>query len=326
MNFPHNPTPAQLREVYKDGFQGWIWNDKVAEEWKEFCSSYSSIYATNPALKDLHKERQRCLLYLAREKFDPGAFTQEAQTTGDCTSHGDRTARDISRAVEILNGDAEVYYKRTATEPTYGMRGHRGQGMDPTRAAKFVTEYGFLFREQYSDSVLGISLDLSKYNANIGINWGRTGTPGPVKELCKRYNVGEWTTPKSVTEALDLMAAGKAGHSGQGWGTSGRQPSDGINRFGEGWNHDMACGGYDLTREYFKEEVVFIHNSWGPWNDVNPVWEAHEDVYGKWIPGTMVVPLAEYEEHFVESGSIHFYSDVKGFPILELPYLDIEVY
>lgn len=324
MKFPHRPTPAELLDVYSSGFQGWIWNKRVEEEWNQFCSSSPSVYQFNANLMDLHKERPRVLLYLAREKHDPGCFVAEAQTTGDCTSQGSRGARDISRAVEIEAGDAEIWYKRTATEPTYGMRGHGGQGMDPYTAAKFETEYGFLFREAYSDSVAGISLDLTKYNANIGDNWGRRGTPEPIKQLCKQYNVGEWARPKNLNETLDLLAAGKAGHSGQSWGTDSEQPRDGVNRKSGSWNHDMATGGYDLTEEFFKEKVVFVHNTWGNWNEPNPVWQAHEDVYGKWIPGTIVVPLDEYEEYFVDSGSIHFYSSVNGFPITEVPYHDIQ--
>lgn len=313
-----------IHDQYVDGLQGWIWNDKVAEEWKNFCSSFTDVYTLNPEIKDLHKERPRALLYLARQKFDPGAFSQEAQTVGDCTSHGSRGARDISRSVEIMNGDSEQYYKRSATEPTYGMRGHMGHGMDPYTAAKFETEFGFLFREAYSDSVKGISLDLTKYNANIGTNWGRTGTPGPIKELCKQYNVGRYTNAKGKNQALDLLASGHACHSGQQWGTSSSQNGDGINRCGwDKWSHDMATGGYDLTCEFFKEEIAIVHNSWGNWNEPNPIWLEHEDVYGEWIPGTIIVPISEWEDYFVEQGSMFFYSDVNGFPISELPYISV---
>jgi hypothetical protein len=224
-----------------------------------------------------------------------------------------------------MNGDAEIWYKRTATEPTYGARGHAGQGMDPYRAAKFETEYGFLFRENYRESSLGINLDLSTYNSNIGHNWGRSGVPDNIKELCKRYSIGEWYQPKNLVETMDLLASGKAGHSGQNWGTSDNQRADGINRKSGSWSHDMATEGYDFTREFFKEDVFFVPNTWGGWNEPNPVWLAHQDVYGPWIPGMIVVPASEYEDYFVNSGSIHFYSDVKGFPIRDLPYIDIDI-
>lgn len=314
--------PDELNQLYDDGLQGWIWNEEVKETWSEFCAEEPDLYAVNASIEGLHEKRPRVLLYLAREKYDPGAFTKEAQQGPDCTSHGDRTAKDISRCVEINNGDSEVYYKRSATEPCYGARGSSGDGMDPTRAAKFSKEVGFLFREPYSDSSNGVSLDLTKYNFNIGDNWGRTGTPENIKAICRKHNVGQTLVPKSVEQALDCMAAGKAGHSGQRWGTPSRQNKDGINRLGpKRWNHDMAHGGYDLTEEFFKEQVAFVHNSWGPdWLEPNPIWLEHEDVYGPWIPGTIVVPLDEFEDFFVNTGSIHYYSDVKGFPISEIPY------
>ena len=321
MKFPHKPTPLELEQVYKEGFPGWIWNKQVEGEWNEFCSSLPDLYYLSPEIKDLHKTRPRALLFLARELYDPGAFADEAQTTGDCTSHGSRGARDITRAVEVMNGQPELYYKRGATEPTYGARGKRGQGMDPARAARFETEYGFLFREIYKDVNKGINLDLSRYNANIGDNWGSSGVPESVKEVCKQYNVGQAIVPKTELEALDCFAAGYACHSGQSWGTKATQTSTGINRKSGSWNHAMASGGYDLTSEFFKEPVVFVHNSWSVWNDVNPVWKANEDVYGPWIPGTIVVSLDEWIKYFFGSGSIYFYSDIKSYPINQLPQM-----
>lgn len=314
-NLPHRPSPQQLLEAYNDGFEGWLWNKEIEEKWENFCGASPGLYEINPDIKDLHKKVGRALLFRSREKFDPGAYGQEAQTTGDCVSMGDRNARDTSRAVEADRGQSERYYKRGATEPTYGARGHRGQGMDPTMAAEFVTEYGWLFREVYDD----IHVDLSKYNASIGANWGGSGVPDRVKEKCKDHNVGQWTRPGKLEEALDCIAAGYAGHSGQRWGTSSRQPKDGINRKSAGWNHDMGTVGYDLTEEFFKEQVLFVPNSWAEWNEPNPVWLANQDVYGPWIPGMIVVPIHEYEDYFVNSGSIHFYSDIKGFEVKELP-------
>jgi len=322
-NLPINPTPEQLETAYKEGFEGWIWNLEVEREWEAFWSGRAPLYSQAPDLKDLHKKHPRVLLWRYREKFDPGAWAQEAQTTGDCVSHGSRNARDVTRAVEVAMSEPEIYYKRGATEPTYGARGHGGQGMDPTRATKFEMEFGFLFREVYKDANKGLNLDLTKYNSNIGSNWGRSGVPQAVKEECKKHNVGDNTRPTSGEEVMDLLASGRAGHSGQSWGTASSTGADGINRKSASWSHDMATTGYDWSQEFFKEPVVFVNNSWGPWNRPNPVWMANQDVYGPWIPGMIVIALSEYVRYFVKSGSIHFYSDIKGFPIRELPWIDL---
>lgn len=324
--FPHNPTPEQLLEIHNQGFQDWIWNLEVEREWEAFWSGRSELYTASPDIKDLHKKHPRSLLWRYREKYDPGAWSQEAQTTGDCVSHGSRNARDVTRAVEVALGQPEEYYKRGATEPTYGARGHGGQGMDPTRATKFEMEYGFMFRQVYKDVTKGLNVDLSKYNSNIGSNWGRSGVPDAVKEECKRHNIGDSTRPTSGEQVMDLLANGNAGHSGQSWGTSADAGSDGINTKSAGWNHDMATTGYDWSCEFFKRPVIFVNNSWGGWNRPNPVWMANQDVYGPWIPGMIVIDIEEYVIYFVRSGSIHFYSDIKGFPIRELPFIDNEVY
>lgn len=324
--FPQNPTPEQLLATYNEGFEGWIWNKEVEKEWEAYWSGRQSLYSASPDIKDLHKKVKRALLWRYREKFDPGAFGQENQTTGDCVSHGSRNARDVTRATEVAMGEPEIYYKRGATEPTYGARGHGGQGMDPTRATKFEMEFGFLFREVYKDANKGLNLDLTKYNSNIGSNWGRSGVPQAVKDQCKLHNVGDNTRPTTGEEVMDLLASGRAGHSGQSWGTGSSTGADGINRKSAGWNHDMATTGYDVSGEFFKTPVIFVNNSWGSWNKPNPVWMANQDVYGPWCPGMIVMALEEYVRYFVRSGSIHFYSDIKGFPIRELPYLDVEVW
>lgn len=318
---PEDATPEQVVEAYNQGMQGWIWNLQVEREWEQFWSGQQSLYSQAPQLKDSHKDpdKQRVLLYRYREQYDPGAFSMEAQTTGDCVSHGDRNARDSSRCVEMAIKNAEFsYYRRGATETTYAMRGHSGEGMDPARAAQIVTKYGWLFRENYPD----LGFDLTKYNSSIGSNFGRSGLPQKVLDyMQKHYNVGSSARPDTVEETLDLMANGHSGHSGQSWGTSSSQPADGINRGpGPRWGHDMSHQGYDLTQEFFKSDpVAFVPNQWGAWNKPNKIWLANQDVYGPWIPGMIVISLDEYERYFVKSGSIHFYSAVKGFPQQTLP-------
>lgn len=247
------------------------------------------------------------------------SFTVNGYAVHNCTSHGSRNARDFTRAVESFRSGAKSYGKRGATEPTYGARGWAGEGMDPTTAAKFETEVGFLFRDLYSDTSTGLNLDLRKYNANIGTNWGRKGVPENVKELCRKHKVGHSTRPRTSDEVADLLSQGFAGHSGQNWGTSSKQNKDGINRKSASWSHDMATGGFDFTKEIWKEEVFFVFNSWEDWNQPNPVWKAHEDVLGPWITGCIVIERSEYEKYFVKNGSIHFYSEVDGFPVRSLP-------
>ena len=311
-----NPTPKELYDAHNEGMIDWIFDLDGQRQWEEFCASQPNPDDVLASIRGASQAIGRALLYLSRNKYDPGAFSKEAQTTGDCVSHGARNAVDVTRSVEIhIKNEPEEYFKRSATEPTYGCRGHGGPGMDPGRAAKFQRDVGWLVRKNYEGVV-----DLSVYNSSIGSGWGRRGVPEAVQELCRLHNVGELVVPKNLEQAYDLLATGRAGHSGQSWGTSSKAPKDGINRGpGARWSHDMGTVGYDKTCEIWKEPVFFIPNSWGDFNEVNPVWKSAQEILGPWIPGMIVISEEEYDRYFIRSGSIYFYSSIKGFPMQKLP-------
>ncbi len=315
---PVNPSPRQLQEAYDEGLEGWLFKTEDERRWEEFCGSLPSADDIFASIAGTSAAVDKALLYLSRNKYDPKAFSEENQTTGDCVSMGDRNARDTTRSVEIhIKNEPEEYFARGATEPTYGERGHTGQGMDPGRAAKFVRDYGFLVRQNYPE----LGLDLRKYNANIGIAWGRSGTPASVKAECKKHGVGQLVVPRTMEQVYDALANGYAGHSGQSWGTSAKTGSDGINRGpGPRWGHDMATVGYvKASAGIWKENVLIVPNSWGAWNQPNPVWLAHQDVLGPWIPGFIIISEDEYDRYFLGSGSIWFYSGINGFQRQKLP-------
>ena len=307
------PKPGELEKVYSEGFPGcqlsaWsqqsLFEDGILQTFAQAC----------PHLAGLHKRSDRRVvpLFLAREQCDPGAFGEESQTTGDCVSHGSRNARDTTRCVEIvIKGEPEIYHKRGATEPTYGYRGHGGQGMDPARATRFETEFGFLFREPYPE----LGINLSVYNSRTGSAWGRGGPPEKVRQKCQEHRVGKWIAPETGDEALDLLAAGYAAHSGQNVGFASTPNSSGIHPVRGRWAHDMATVGYDLSREAWPEDVVFVQNSWGDWNTQPACWPA------KWprMAGMITVRLEDWVGRMVEAGSMFFYADVVGVPAKELP-------
>ena len=262
---------------------------------------------------------KRALLFRSREQFDPGAFGEESQTDGDCTSHGDRSARDTARCVEIhIKKEPERYEGRGATEPTYGSRGHSGAGMDPGLAARFVTEYGFMIRKNY----LGC-IDLSQYNSSIGAQWGRSGPSPCVKSACKEHPVGQYVMPDTPNEALALFYNGFPCHSGQNIGFNVTPNSLGIYERGRRpWNHDMATVGYDDTKEIWPSRVYFVVNSWGAWNSQWEKWERDPDllkILGPPIVGMFTVDADIWETYFLGGQSIYFYSDITGFPMQKLP-------
>jgi hypothetical protein len=310
-------SPQELLKLYENGFPGAPTNPIEYE--KLFTDgivlgpdAVEELLRTNPG------NNKRACLYRSRELFDPGAYGQESQTTGDCTSHGDRSARDTTRSIEIhIKGEAEEYYKRGATEPTYGYRGHGGQGMDPARAARFVTEYGFLVRQNYEGVV-----DLTKYNSNTGARWGGSGPPQEVLDLCKKHAVGKYLVPETSDEAIALFQNGYACHSGQNVGFNSTPTSNGIHAKQGTWNHDMATVGYDDTREIWPVRVYFVANSWATWNQQWSKWLNDIEIQklvGFPFDGMITVHGDVWEQYFLGGRSIYFYSDIDGFPAKTIP-------
>jgi len=318
-NWPVTPgtevTPAMLIEIYSKGFPAVLPNPIEAER----CFERGIIVNANityDLLQDNPGVGKAAFLWRSREKYDPGAFGKESQTTGDCVSHGDRNARDTTRAVEIhIKGDAEEYLVRGATEPTYGARGHSGAGMDPFRAASYVVENGWLGRQNYPGVV-----DLSVYNSRIGTSWGRSGVPQKVKDLCKDHKVGQYIKADTPEQAMAAMQNGYAGHSGQNIGFASSPDSRGVHQRSGRWNHDMATVGYDDTKTIWPIRVYFVANSWGAHNKQWNRWESDSElqkILGPPITGMIVVEASVWEDYFLDG--MYFYTDIDGFQVKKLP-------
>lgn len=300
-------TPYELLRAYEDGLTGYIFDPRSKYE---FLESQKYQFFDEPNIKGVGKGK-RALLWQYAKKLDDRCFT-ERQTTGDCVSHGSRNARDISRAVEILvKKEPEDWFRMGATEPTYGARGHGGEGMSPARASQFERDVGFLARTHYEGIV-----DLTKYNSSIGSRWGSSGVPENVKELCRKNKVGVISNVRSQEDLMDAMFNGYAAHSGQyaAW-TPGSNAKGIHGRAPGGWNHDMCIGGYDDSREFFPFRVWMIPNSWAQWNQKPKAWPKE---YGEWIPG-MILTSDEDFDVCVSSGDCWVYGSIDGYPPQKLP-------
>ena len=290
---------------YEDGLPGYI---EDVRERIQFLESQKHPYFSEGNIKDSGKGK-RALLWQYYTKFDKGAFS-ERQTTGDCVSHGSRNARNITRCCRILvRKEPFDFYKRGATEPTYGARGHSGQGMSPARASRFERDTGYLVREKYD------ACDLTKYKSSIGTGWGRGGVPDEVKELCNNQKVNNIRNIKSQEDLMDAMINGYAAHSGQSAAWSGTPSSRNVHERKGSWNHDMGIVGYDDTKEFWPFRVWFIANSWGAWNKPVKDWPKS---FPKPPPG-LIVTTADDFNVCVSSGDCWVYGGVDGFPPQQLP-------
>lgn len=302
-------TPYSLLNAYQNGgMVGWI--DSPRDRALFLESQPKAVYS-EPNIAG-SGEKKFAALWQYPKALDKLSFT-ERQTTGDCTSHASRNARDISRAVEIMvKGEPESFVVRGATEPTYGARGHAGQGMSPAKAAMFEKEVGFLIRKKYD------VVDLSAYNSDIGARWGSRGVPEDVQALCRQHKVGVIRQLRSMADVRDALANGYAIASGQYAAWDAKPDGNHLHRrVSPGWNHAMATVGMDFSRQFWSMDVLFIQNSWGAWNQAPKEWPKY---LPPWVPG-MIVSTAEDWNVCLESEDCYAYGSIDGFPPQKLPDL-----
>jgi hypothetical protein len=304
-------NPRDLLQAYDDGFVG-SWcdpedTDKLLGELPHplFGVAASDLYSTG--------EGKVALLHKSIMDFDPTFGGHERQTTGDCVSHATRNAVDITRCHEIIDGaQAESFEARGATEAIYGSRGHGGQGMSCSVAARFVHKTGgILLRKDYG------FVDLSRYNSRTGQNWGRSGVPKDVLSEGKKHQVKTISMVKSVNEARDAIANGYALSVCSNYGFSSKRDKHGIARKSGSWNHAMSWISMDDSRELYDETLFLIQNSWGVFNSGPKRFDQPEGSF--WVREKDAAGM-------LNQNGAWAYSDVDGFPPRKVNWTIDEVF
>lgn len=238
-------------------------------------------------------------------KFDAKAY-EERQTTGDCVSHGTRNAVDVTRAVEIdIKGEMEGWVTRGATEAIYGYRGFRGEGMDGSRAAKFVNVCGIALRQKYLDG----KYDFSKYNSSIGTNWGGSGVPQDLVAILQKNKVTTISLATTLEQVRDALANGYGVACCSNWGFSSTRDSQGFAKPSGSWGHCMAWTACD---DVSSRPGILIQNSWGAWNGGgHPSWGPIPD-------GSFLIDY-DVAQKMINAQGTWIFSNVEGFPPQKLP-------
>jgi hypothetical protein len=301
-------TPRSILNYYKQGFIGAICDEEDVKKllgelpMPVFGAAAYDLWGSGEGKLSLPF---KCLL-----DFDPSFGPSESQTTGDCVSHSTRNAIDVTRAVEIKNGEHEEFVARGATEAIYQSRGHRQQGMTCSGATRYVYENGgILVRKDYGD------IDLSVYNSSLGANHR---IPNSIyKTEAQKHQVKTVSNVRTVEEARDALANGYALSVCSGYGFSSRRDTNGIAKRGSGWSHAMAWIACDDTRERLNETLFLVQNSWGMWNAGPKVHGQPEGSF--WI-------REQDARGMLSGGGAWVYSDVDGFPPRDIKYTIDEVF
>lgn len=299
-------TPKQLLNLYNSGFVAVTCDpEKTAKLLGELPRPIFGAAAYN---LEFSGDGKLSLPYKSAQKFDARFGEVENQQTGDCVSHAIRNAIDVSRAVEIhIGGQAEEFIARGATEVIYGSRGFSGEGMICSDAVKFMLrEAGLMIRKNYPD----LNLDLSKYNANIGIKWGSRGVPSAVKKEARKHPIKTISLITSIQEAKDAINNGYALMVCSNQGFSSKRDKYGIAAPKGSWAHAMCIAGCDDTRERLNEELFLIVNSWGKWNSGPKFHNQPEGSF--WVRKKVL-------ESMIRQRGTWAFSDVESFPARDLP-------
>lgn len=311
------------------GAQGWHptdkWDSFTRRTVRDYIASLtyptfelSSAYA---AIKDIGDE-VNVFFWKAEEVVLGGVLPSYHQTIGSCVSQGfgraaqDQVLIDISdrRDQEHVPDDVNRS-KLVATEPIYG--GSRNEigggrlgnsdGSVGSWAARWVQEYGILFRKKYG------KYDFSQPDESLAKRWGNrgAGVPDELEPQAKDHPIVEVSVVQRWEAARDALVAGNSVTicSSRGFTTT-RQA--GFCKPSGSWNHCMVLRGAGVAKG--NRPFGIIQNSWGDNNPSGPNKLTLETGEVIDLPGGCFAADAEViDRDILRSGDCHVLSGIRGF-------------
>lgn len=277
-------TPAEVDALPEGADFGY---SPDAEATKEFLQAMpGGKYSLRDQAPELFvgDDKQSVVLYpalnIAYEQRYPGSkWVVGSQGIGDCVSWGWKHGVDIHLAVLLRTGEVSEW-REVATEAIYGgsrveARGRKSGGWSDgsygSAAAKFVRDWGVVFREDYRQRA-GSETDLTKYSSSKAKQWGNYGCggrddDGRLDRIAKEHPIKAVALVTTWEETKAAITNGYPVPVCSGQGFSSTRDSDGFAAARGSWAHCMCAIGIR-----FDIEGVLILNSWGP-NWINgPKW------------------------------------------------------
>lgn len=244
------------------------------------------------------------------------------QTIGSCVSQGwgraaqDQLLIDIAQRLEPEGLPIELKKDLiVATEPIYG--GSRNEigggrlgnsdGSVGSWAARWVTEWGILFRQKYG------AYDLSKPDESLAQKWGNrgVGVPDALEPLSREHPISSVAVCRSWEGARDALATFNSVVicSSQGFTTT---RVGGFCKPSGTWNHCMLLRGCGVAKG--NRPFGVVQNSWGqtsPGGPGNVTLETGDIVE---LPkGCFCVDADVLDQRILRSGDCHVASGIRGF-------------
>lgn len=244
-----------------------------------------------------------------------------AQGIGDCVSWGWAHGLDIHLAVMWKLGETSEW-RPAATESIYGgsrveaegrSSGGWGDGSYGGAAAKWVRDYGAIFRQDYGPEFPGI--DLSIYSASRAKQWGNYGNGGQgdggrLDAEAKKHPVRGVALVRNFSEAAAAIASGYPVPVCSGRGFSSRRDQQGFCSPSGSWSHCMCFVGVRHDRP-----GLLCLNSWGTTWVSGPKWPEDQPDGSFWVDANVATDMLNGSDSFAVSG-------YEGFPYRDLKHGD----
>lgn len=244
------------------------------------------------------------------------SFIANGYGVHNCVSWGFAHGADIHLAIMWLAGDS-ADWKPAATESIYGgsrveargvQNGGWSDGSYGAAAAKWLRDYGLLFRQQYD------GVDLSTYSAKRAKDWGYYGNggqgdDGKLDEVAKRHPVRNVALVSTFDEAAAAIQSGYPVPVCSMVGFEMQRDQDGFARASGSWAHCMCFVGV----RYGNRPGLLCLNSWGPTWITGPKWPADMPEGSFWVDKATVNRMLSQRDSFAISGH-------DGFPFKKLDH------
>lgn len=287
---------------------GWI-NDPTAVE--EVIRDLGAVrFHDTPAYRCDYRGPDDLFLWEACRQVTGDLLPARNQgQVGSCVGFGFATAIEHLLCVRIVNGEAEQF-RELAPEVIYGgsrvqIGGGRlsGDGSTGAWAAKFLTQYGIVPRDRFSN------WDLRRYTETNCRRLGAVGLDAELIDVARQHPVRAVANVRSWAECQAAIRNGYpiAVRSSQGFRMN--RDADGFGIPHGTWMHCMAavgvCGG--------RRPGAFLLNSWGDTAHPGPLGPGQPPRAGFWVDAAVI-------DRMLRQGDSWAISAVNGFPAQRLDW------
>ena len=309
---------------------GWVPNPAGVDAYLNDPKNKHPIFAA--AGRDVKQayEKKDTFLYEPLVQCKPG-YQRTAQTIGDCVAHGLElactvlTAKNLlklGRGKDFIEAAAEPIYGGARVEENSGRLGGYQDGAYGAAAARFVRNYGVLYRRDYSQQTGNPEHDLRVYNGKKAKDWGNFGCggqndKGKLDKIAHDFPILSTTQVGGFEDVAAAIAGSKCPVTiASDYGTDMQRDKNGFCRWNDSWPHQMVL----LAVRFGSRPGCLCAQSWGMNVSSGPHFP--ETMPGNIRGFTWWIP-AEDVDRITRTGDCHAIGDVDGWKIDEFDWADL---